>query len=268
MTNLPKVNSLELELCDGWLTIALNRPEARNALSGQMTDEIKAVLGSVRDDRSVRGITFRGNGGVFCAGGDLKGFRAIFEKGQDGYDEAKALSIGAGDFFQMINAAPQLTVAVVEGAAMAGGFGMACACDVVIAEENAKFALSETMIGITPAQIAPYIIQRTGIAVGRHLMLTGAQMTAVDAASKGIVDLVASDREQLEQHLGDIKQQTLRCAPGAVAITKEVVAALDGRSKEDFIEFAADAFAGAIVGDEGREGISSFLEKRAPAWRK
>ena len=171
MVKIPQTESIVTNLENNWLTISFNRPEKRNALSRQLIMDIFQILETVRDDRSVRGITFRGQGGTFCAGADLKEFQTILSAGDKAKKMADAASSLVGQLFKTISASPQVTVSVVEGAAMAGGFGIACSTDLLITMCNAQYALTETRIGLTPAQIAPYVINRLGFAKGRKLSL-------------------------------------------------------------------------------------------------
>ena len=124
MPDLPNTNTLETDVQNAWLTIWLNRIESRNALNEQMTTELRNILELVRDDRSVRGITLRGRGGVFCAGGDLKAFRSDFQGGASSKELVAAASRSAGELFRLVNEMPQVVVILVEGAAIAGGLGL------------------------------------------------------------------------------------------------------------------------------------------------
>ncbi|MEX6632508.1 enoyl-CoA hydratase/isomerase family protein [Hyphococcus lacteus] len=265
MTSLPETETLILEIQDGWLTISLNRPESRNALSDEMATELFAALSSVTNDRTIRGITLRGKNGIFCAGGDLKGFQKSLA-GNFSFDDAKTMSQKAGELFALINSMPQVVIAMVEGAAIAGGLGMACCADFVVAVEDAKFSLTETMLGISPAQIAPFVIQRTGQMAARRLMLTGARFDGSEAHKLGIVDIVVKTAKEGNAAEQDIRKNVIRCAPGANAITKEIVRATAYMNTDAMIDFAADGFAKCMLGDEGREGILSFIEKRKPDW--
>nr|MCS5653593.1 enoyl-CoA hydratase/isomerase family protein [Candidatus Neomarinimicrobiota bacterium] len=175
MTNLPHTKNLELDISNDWLTIWLNRPNSRNALTNEMIEDFNNVFNSIRDDRSVRGITFRGKEGVFCAGADLKAIQSMFD-GKSKKEDVIRFSIAAGNFFESINTLPQVTVMVIEGAAMAGGLGLACCGDFIITHKDTRFSLTETMIGLTPAQISPFVIQRLGFVKGKQLMLTAVQI--------------------------------------------------------------------------------------------
>jgi len=265
MTALPDTKKIDLDLDAGWLTIWFNTPENRNALSDELAAELRATLHTIRDDRSVRGITLRGRGGVFCAGGDLKGFQAALSGGLTP-DTASTMNKAGGELFREINELPQVVVALVEGAAIAGGLGLACCADIVAVTPDAKFALTETQLGIVPAQIAPHVIRRIGETAARRLMLTGARFDGTEAARLGIADHVAEDAAQLDRVDADIRKSVIRCAPGANAATKQLVIDAKGLDADEFINRAADDFATAMTSDEGREGIMSFVQKRKPNW--
>ncbi len=256
-------DTIELIHDGHWMTIRLNRPERRNAMTRQMTSELTEALQALLEDRSVRGITLRGNGGWFCAGGDLAEFKADFQSGPPDRAYIEAASRAAGTLFHLLNAMPQVTVALVEGGAMAGGLGLMCACDISVATHDAAFALTETTLGIPPAQIAPFVQARVGLAKARQLMLTAQRFTGTEAGNVGLVSTVVVDAEALEAEEAKLRKALHRCAPGAVAVTKEI---LLGRSDNDVIATAANAFAGCILSDEGREGVASFFEKRPPSW--
>ena len=149
---------------------------------------------------------------------------------------------------------------------MGGGFGLACVADVTIARENAVFRLPETSLGIVPAQIEPFLLERLGYSQAKRLSVTGGKVTAQDALDIGLVhflcdgDTAASDR--LTQVMADIR----KCAPNAVAATKRLLR--KGRNAEpaDLIEHAAEVFTAAVRSDEGAEGMTAFLEKRPAKW--
>ena len=262
MVKIPQTESIITNLENSWLTISFNRPEKRNALSRQLIMDIFQILETVSDDRSVRGITFRGQGGTFCAGADLKEFQEILSAGDKAKKMADAASSLVGQLFKTISASPQVTVSVVEGAAMAGGFGIACSTDLLITMSNARYALTETQIGLTPAQIAPYVINRLGFAKGKKMMLLGDHIDGNDALKIGLADYIADDTEKLSEILENIQQQVMKCAPGAIAVTKEIIENCNTINTV----MAADLFSDCLVGEEGKEGFSSFFEKRKPYW--
>jgi len=266
MTNLPKTENLLLEQDAGWLTIWFNRPDNRNALSKELTTELKEVLHAVRDNQKIRGITLRGKGGVFCAGGDLKGFKNNYQGGSQTMEDIAAASRQGGQMFDLINELPQVVLILVEGAAIAGGLGMVCCADAVAVTKDAKFAMTETAIGIPPAQIAPFVAQRLGLRIARRLMVTASRFDGEEAHRLGLADFVADDAAGLEQIEADMKKQVRRCAPVANAVTKAIVLATRHLNREEQLDFAAKGFAKCMLSDEGREGVASFIEKRKPIW--
>ena len=262
MVKLPETKNSILELNNGWLTFWFNRPEKRNALSTDLLGDIRNTLSAIKEDRSIRGIIFRGKGGVFCAGADLDAMKKISMSGDKAYSNSLKMSEEIGEVFKMISKAPQFTVSVVEGAAMAGAFGIVCATDLLVTMADAKYALTETRIGLTPAQIAPYVFNRLGFAKARKMMLLGSLINGRDAYEIGLADYLVDKEEKIIDILFDIKQQVKKCAPNALALTKEIIS---GNSHVD-TKRAAEYFSSCIVNEEGREGFNSFFEKRKPYW--
>ena len=262
MNQLPKTKNCILKFKDGWLTIWFNRPEERNALSEGLLLEIKSLLELVKDDRQVRGIIFRGKGGVFCSGADLKRIKKIASAGEDAHEMAIAMSKQIGSIFEAINKAPQITVSVVEGSAMAGAFGISCATDFLVTMSNARYGLTETRIGLTPAQIAPYVLNKLGFAQAKKLMLLGTSFDGQKAFEIGMADYVANNKEELLLHIQEIKTKVKKCSPNAIAVTKKIIFS---NNNIDLIN-AAELFSDCVVHEEGREGFSSFFEKRKPFW--
>lgn len=265
MTTLPETTKIVNDLENGWLTIWFNSPENRNALSDTLTSDLTETLKAVRDDKSVRGITIRGKGGIFCAGGDLKSFSAG-QSGAASKEDFKAMNRGAGDLFDLILSMPQVVIAYVEGAAIAGGLGLMCCADIIVVNADAKFSLTETMIGIAPAQIAPIVVGRAGLPTARRIMLTGARFTGAETPDYNLSDFVVGDVSEFDGVEADLKTGVMKCAPGAVGITKEILIATPHLDREGQKDFAAQKFADCIMSDEGREGIASFIEKRKPKW--
>ena len=266
MTTLPDTKALILEPRGSVLTIWLNRPEARNALSADMVDELGAVLDATRDDRSLRTIVLRGKGGFFCAGGDIKGFKSDLQGGAPDRDEVARGNRSFGDLMIKLNEQPQAVIILVEGAAIGGGLGLACVGDVTIVTRDARFRLSETSLGIPPAQIAPFVTERVGLTQARRLMLTGARFLGEEAVQYGIGHILAEDAADLEAKLAQVLEQIALCAPGANAVTKSIVFETTRRPRPEALDFASRGFADCMLSDEGREGVAAFVEKRKPRW--
>ncbi len=265
MTGLPETTALDLDLVGGWLTVWFNEPEIRNPLTTARVADLRALCDAIAPRRDIRGVTFRGRGRIFCAGGDLKSFKNVLQ-GNGDRDQVLAQSRRAGELMDMVNALPQVTVMAVEGAAMAGGLGLACTGDMVIVDAEARFALTETMIGLSPAQIAPFVIRRLGFRLGRRLMLTGASFKGREATELGLADQVVEGEAAMDAAVAAVTGQVLRCAPGAVADTKRLILAIPGLDRDRQIDMAAEIFADRMLDAEGREGVASFVEKRKPGW--
>ena len=261
MKNFPKTDSLLIEHSNGWVTIWFNQIKNRNAITNNIVDELFSIFNFLNDDREVRGITLRGKGGIFCAGVDLKSLKKMTDTSINAKSLAFEMSIRIGELFKVINSAPQIVVAVTEGAAIAGGFGIACSADLILTMPETKFSLSETRIGLTPAQISPYVINRLGYSLARKMMLLGARIDGREAMKIGIADYIVND-SNLEEILDSIKEQVFKCSPNAIAITKRVL------TVNEYIDpqKAANLFSDCVVSDEGQEGINSFFEKRKPFW--
>ncbi len=163
---------------------------------------------------------------------------------------------------------PFVTIAVVDGAAVGGGMGLAAAADIVIATQRARFALTETSLGLPPAQIAPYLVGRLGERTARRLALTGARLDGREAAAVGLADVYCDSVEASDVELAALLEAIERCAPGANAETKRLLRACRAEPPDVYIETAARSFAAALRGPEGREGLAAFAGKRAPSWAR
>ena len=266
--SLPETKTLLLSLDGGVLHLTLNRTESRNAMNRGMVEEINAVFDAVRESREVRAIVMRGAGGHFCAGGDLKEMMAGgLKPPQPGEPDPVVLfSRIFGGMLRKVSGAPQVVVAVLEGAVLAGGFGLACVSDIALAQVDARFGVPETTRGLPPAQIAPFIVERIGLTQARKLCLTGAQFKGAEALRLGLVHETFTDGADLDNKLGATLKQILGCAPLANAMTKEIVLNAGRLDMDAVLDDAARKFAVAVRGGEAPEGISAFMQKRAPKW--
>lgn len=256
------------------LHIHLNRPESRNAMSLQMLRELRQALeaaeASAGKPDAVRVVVLRGEGGHFCAGADLKdmaGARMQSLQKADGDNSDPIAQVNA-EFGQLSVAyanTPLALVAVLEGTVMGGGFGLACVADVAIATETASFRLPETGLGVVPAQIAPFLVERLGYSQAKRLAVTGGRLDAQTALSVGLVHTVV-EATGLQAELDKVLTQILACAPGALAATKALMAKAKLQAPHTLIEEAAAIFSRAAQGTEGIEGMTAFMQKRKPQW--
>ncbi|WP_286785230.1 MULTISPECIES: enoyl-CoA hydratase/isomerase family protein [Pseudomonas] len=262
MSDLPDCETLLLKLDAGALHVTLNRPDSRNAMSLAMVGELRAVIASAKQDRNVRALVLRGAGGHFCAGGDIKDMAGARARGGDAYRE---LNRAFGALLEEAQQASQVLIAVLEGAVLGGGFGLACVSDIAIASTTARFGLPETSLGIIPAQIAPFVVRRIGLTQARRLALTAARFDGAEALRLGLVHFSAPDAElQLQQVLEQVRQ----CAPGANAATKALLLASEDEPLDALLDHAAGLFADAVLGSEGAEGTMAFVQKRTPKWAR
>lgn len=263
---LPETTDLVVEHSGSVLTIWFNRPQAKNALSSEMVDELHAILDIAREEKSLRTLIIRGKGAVFCAGGDIKGFKSGLQGGAPSASDVAASNRLFGDLMIKLNEQPQTVIMLVEGAAIGGGLGLACIGDVTIVTREAKFQLSETSLGIPPAQIAPFVTERVGMTQARRLMLTGARFKGEEAVQYGIGHILAEDAQDMESKCDEVLAQIALCAPGANAVTKSIIFEATRSPRDQALDFAARGFAQCMLSDEGREGVSAFVEKRRPNW--
>jgi isohexenylglutaconyl-CoA hydratase len=257
---------LRLELRGCALVATIDDPDTRNAMSDALLSDFEWLLSHYGDDPNIRALVLRGNERIFCAGADLGG-KTLVESAVDQRAATVNLSLRGARIYSGLNTFPKPVIAVVEGAAMGGGMGLAACADIVLAGPAAVFALSEVRLGLVAAQIAPFVVARLGPAATRRLALTGSKFNAAQAVSLGFVDEMLANRTELDQRLDEILSEIQVCAPSALAATKALLNGLLEFDTTAFSHAAAEIFAEAVLG-EGAEGIAAFREKRAPAWAK
>jgi len=236
--------------------LTLNRPDARNALSAELVDALKDALAAPSDARCV---AITGAGKAFSAGADLKALRTM--QGAS-YEENLADSQSLAGLFLAIAEHPLPVVAAVNGHAIAGGAGLALACDATFLARGAKFGFTEVRIGFVPAIILNFLLRTAGEKLLRDLCLTG-RLLEGDEASPLVTEVV--DPGDLEARVNGFAGEVAKAGPEAVAATKKLF--LDLRPLEDGLGLAAEINAEARSSDECHEGIAAFLEKRNPSWR-
>lgn len=270
MLNLPTVTTLLLKHDKGVLYVTLNRPEQRNALNVTMVNDLNATFDAVIEagPSDVRAVVLRGAGGHFCAGADLKEMMAGGMKppkpGEA--DPIRTMNRSFGTMLRKTTAMPCPVVVVCEGAVLAGGFGFACVSDIALSHVDAKFGVPETIRGLPPAQIAPFIVERIGLTQTRRLCLTGAMFNGTVAKQLGIVHDTFSSEDEIQTKLAETLKQILMCAPNANAVTKAIVLKSARGDLDAVLDDAADKFATSVRGTEAPEGITAFMQKRHPKW--
>ncbi|EKE45146.1 hypothetical protein OCGS_0841 [Oceaniovalibus guishaninsula JLT2003] len=246
----------------GVATVTLARPEKRNALSAAMIAELHAAATDLGGDASVRAVVLTGQGAAFCAGGDLDWMRR-----QMGADAATRAS-EAGALAAMLGAWDALrrpVIGRVQGAALGGGVGLACICDVAVASDEATFGLTEVRLGLIPATIGPYVVARMGLARAREVFFSGRTFGADEAVRLGIVAR-AVPAADLDAVVEAEVAPYLKAAPGAVAAAKTLARRLGGAASDADVRASIDALVAAWEGDEAPQGVAAFFDRRPPPW--
>jgi isohexenylglutaconyl-CoA hydratase len=247
------------------LHVMLNRPEVRNALSLAMVVELRQALADAEADPAIRVIVLRGAGGHFTAGADIKDMASARMRLASDPDAVAKVNAAFGELCAAYASTGRAVVAVVEGTVMGGGFGLACVADVTIAGESVVFRLPEVSLGVVPAQIAPYLVERLGYGDAKRLAVTGGTIDAATALALRLVHEVHPDAA-LDAALARVLRQILHGAPGAIAATKALIAKSRLHAPASLVQHAAGVFSAAALGAEGTEGQTAFLAKRKAKW--
>ena len=244
-------------------TVALSRPEARNALNAALIGEITRCFEELADDESIRVIVLSGEGPVFCAGADIGYMRdtAGFSY-EENLEDARRLA----GMFRSVDELPKPVVAEVRGAAIGGGAGLVAVADVAVVEEGTRFAFSEVRLGIAPATIAPFVVRKVGLSRTRALFLTGERFDAEEAREFGLVHEVVLERD-LDSAVDHVVSQMLQGGPAAQAAIKALLHQVEATEPMEALGLMTGLIAELRTGEEGQDGLGDFLEKREPRWR-
>ncbi len=248
----------------GIAILTLNRPERHNAFNGNVIEELTDALETLEEQDTLRMVILRGAGKSFSAGADLDWMKAAQHWTRED-NEADALALAV--MLRKLAELPQMTLALVHGAAMGGGAGLVAACDIAVAQHGTKFSFSEVKLGLTPATISPFVIAAIGARWAKALFVTGERFDAEYAKRIGLVQYVVEDEAgmaAMEEYLAGL---AMAAAPGAVRDAKNLVLDFAGEGYSDALSReTAKRIAARRVSDEGKEGLAAFLEKRKPNW--
>ena len=246
----------------GVADLTLERTEKHNALNASMIAELTVAADRLAQDASVRVVVMRARGKSFCAGGDLGWMQQqIRADSATRAVEARKLATMLG----ALNRLPKPLIGRVQGQAFGGGVGLMCVCDVAIGVEGACFGLTETRLGLIPATIGPYVLARMGEAMARRVFMSARIFDANEALSLGLLALVVSEQELDDAIEAEITPY-LACAPGAVARAKQLAQRLGGGIDTDAVDHSISELIACWEGDEAREGVAAFFERRKPGW--
>lgn len=251
----------------GILTIALNRPDIRNAFNEVMIEDLARVFRVEVSKPEIRAVVLRGEGAVFCAGGDLNWMRRSIDLSHaENLKDTQALT----HMFAQLNDCPKPVIGVIHGAAIGGGVGLVSICDMVLASSETQFSLSEVRLGIVPACIGPFVVAKIGASQARRYFVSAERFLAEEAKTIGLVHEVVPSPAELDSALGRLLENIVQCGPHAMSTAKRLVLDLSWHERRarlpDHLEYVARTLADLRVSEEGQEGVRAFLEKRKPAW--
>jgi methylglutaconyl-CoA hydratase len=253
---------LDVQKNDFVTRVTFNRPDVHNAFNAEFISMLTQAVRDIADDRDCRLVLFKGAGKSFSAGADLKWMKdsVHFTQSQN-KEDAMALA----QMLKTIHDLPQLTVAQIHGAAMGGGMGLASVCDVVFAERETKFALSEVKLGLIPATIAPYVIAAIGARQAKRYFQTAERISATKAQEIGLVHEVYDGMDKLEFAVHVLIDQIRLNGPHAMREAKSLWHYAQMCS-DDLLEKTAEHIAEIRAGDEAQEGLGAFFDKRIAKW--
>jgi enoyl-CoA hydratase len=245
---------------DGVLTVTINRPDSRNALNADVNRALLDSLERAKDEH-VHIVVLTGAGDrAFCAGADLGGMR--IDAGAVAQHRDRSLF---ADVLRGLRAMPKPVVARVNGHALAGGFGLALACDLIVAADHATFGTTEVQVGLWPYMITAVIVDHLSPKQALELMLTGRRLSADEALAWGLVNRVVAARE-LDDAVGELVAQLRALSPIVLSLGKEAYAAA-ADMREDALPYLAAMLSLHLQTDDVVEGVNAFLQKRPPQWK-
>lgn len=246
----------------GVTTLTVNRPDVHNAFNEELIAALTEAFHQIAVDASVRVVVLAAVGKSFSAGADLNWMREMAGNDREGN---VAGAVRMAEMLRALDCLPQPTVARVHGAAFAGGIGLIGACDIALASESAIFAITEVRLGLIPAVISPYVLRAIGPRAARRYFLTAERFDAAEALRLGLVHGVAKEGA-LDELVVEVTSALRMGGPRAIAASKALVAELVDDVGEARMRHTAARIADIRAGEEAREGMGSFLEKRRPNW--
>ena len=256
-----------LEFADnGVATLCLNRPQVRNAFDDQMIASLIEAIESVERQPQAKVLVLRAAGEHFSAGADLNWMaRMAGNSPEQNLADAKQLA----RLMDVLNRLSKPSVAIIQGAAYGGAVGLAACCDMVFADANSTFCLSEVKLGLIPAVISPYVVSAIGQRQARRYCISAESFDAETARRLGLVHQVAENSQALQQLSEQWLKKILNNGPVAMAAAKKLVMDVSGRPIEPaLISDTAVRIADIRASAEGVEGLNAFLQKRSPSWQQ
>lgn len=254
---------IKYKLADRIATITLNRPEKRNALSGQLVEELKAALRKASADEEAKVIILAAEGEAFCAGADLAYLQQLQE---NTYEENLADSASLMELFKLIYELDKVVVARIQGHAIAGGCGLATVCDFSFTVPEAKFGYTEVRIGFIPAIVKVFLLRKIGEGKSKELLLSGDLIDANRAREMGLVNYVVEAAELDEKVMGFARKLVTKNSGQSMAFTKAMIGKVQTMSVDEALKYAAEQNASARATEDCQKGIAAFLSKEKITW--
>ena len=260
--DLVQLDLVQLEHSGPIAILTLNRPEVRNALSPALLQALEARLNLLEADPSVRAIVLTGKG-MFSSGADLEHLRTLTANSSEAN---KADSNQLAGVLMRLYAFPKPVIAAVEGAAIAGGAGLATACDLIVAGQGSRFGYTEVRLGFVAAIVSVFLLRCIGEKHARELLLTGRLIPALEAHRIGLINEIVPDTMALARAL-EVALEIAQNGASALAASKELLSVIPGMGLEEGLRYAATLNAWIRGTDDLKEGLAAFLERRAPNWK-
>lgn len=248
----------------GVAELILNRPEKHNAFDDAIIQQMLDKLDEAEKNPQTRILVLKSNGKHFSAGADLSWMKRMAQNSHaDNLQDAAKLA----ELMRALNHFSCPTIALIQGATYGGAVGLAACCDIVLAQENARFCLSEVKIGLTPATISPYVVRAIGERQARRFFLTAEVMSSADALQIGLVHKVLDSFDALNDAAATMIQQLSQNSPQATKAAKTLIFSVSQKDiSAELIQYTTQCIADIRVSEEGQEGLTAFLNKRRPAW--
>ncbi len=254
-------STLQLVVDCGIATITLNRPDKRNAISYELIDDLLRALEEAKNS-SIQVLILTGAGKAFCSGMDLDNLKALTARTpEQTLDDSRKMA----SLFRSLYDFPKPTIAAVNGAAVAGGTGLATLCDFTLAAPEAKFGYTEVRVGFVPAIVSTFLLRQVGEKIARDLLLTGRLFDAQEALRIGLINEVVPAEKLLDRGR-ELAMQIMENSPSSLAYTKRLLSEHAHAELDSQIEAAVRENASIRATADFREGVTSFLEKRKPKW--
>jgi len=255
--------TISVELLDHVAILWLNRPQVHNAFNDAMLSELGDFFEKIDRSNEVRVVIVSGKGKSFSAGADLNWMKEMINYSyQENLKDSEMIS----KVFYSIYNSKKPVIAAINGAAIGGGMGFVGAADIVIASTNAKFSLSEVKIGVVPACISPYLINKAPQGALKELFITGMRFAPEKALNIHLINYIV-EPDQLIEFAMQIAGKLLNCGPQAIAICKKLFSDIPEMSIQEAYHYTAEIIAKLRISDEAQEGMKAFLEKRSPSWQ-